>query len=231
MYEKRIKVPSRGFSTSQLFHELQELSGEAAAVWHASGSDLREIGLMWIVVRYDIQLQRILNPGETLMLQTWAQPVRHRMSQRNYLFYDEKDHCVLSGAGIWAVSDRASRTMVNPADYDLFFGTEVNGKELPKPGQPYKVPFTGSFLYQVSEPDLDINCHMNNTRYFDMAEGNAIRTTDQLCLKQARVAYVNEARLGERLDVSFGMCDNIWSFSGDGPRGNCFQMSLEYFTD
>ncbi len=229
MFEKQIYVPPDGFRTSALFHELQEISGEAAAEWHAAGSDLQKIGLMWIVIRYDIQLHRVLLPGECLYMRTWALPVRHRMSQRNYQIFDTDNRCVLSGAGVWAVSDRVKRIMVNPADYGIQFDTELSGPEQAKPTQPHRISISDFFSYSVPETALDINCHMNNTRYFDMVEINAITHYETFNLKHAKVTYVNEARLGEELTVKFGNEKQLWYFSGAGPRGNCFEMSLEYY--
>ena len=230
MYEKILTVPEPGWRTAELFHELQDVSGDAVAEVHATGADLKKIGLMWVVVRYDVSLSRPLKPEEKLQCLTWANPFRHRMSQRNYLIRDEAGEPVLTGAGIWAVADRESRTMIEPDSYGIVFETEVTGAEHPRPAVPEKLPFVGEREYRVTESDLDMNGHMNNTRFFTLAEQCMGEETDLPALRRARVLYANEALKGEALAVRWGTDRGHWYFTGEGRGKNCFQMDLDYFS-
>ena len=82
MMTERFTVPGDPFRIAGLFRILQDVSGHAAACWHASGPELMEKGLMWVVTRYELSLDRALIPGEALDITTWASPVRHMLSQR-----------------------------------------------------------------------------------------------------------------------------------------------------
>ncbi len=228
MYEVEIKVPLKGWSTAELFWELQTISGDAVADSCLTGEDLKKIGLMWIIIRYDIRLERALRPGESLKIATWAGPLRHGMSQRNYLIYDADGRCIIHGAGNWAIADRAKRCMVDASAYGLTFPAEVNGNELPRPLPPEKLPLASSSFYTVGEADLDMNQHMNNTRYFDIAESLIFGQNPQTSLQSVQAAFLNEAVSGEDLCVRWGNRENRWYICGEGNGKLCFQLSLKY---
>ena len=226
MFEKIITADQTPEVTSRIFYELQEISGDACASWHATGPELAVRGLMWVVVRYEISLNRWLVPGETLKMKTWASPVRHRMSQRNYIALDDRDGCVFSGAGIWAVADRQSRSMVDPDSHGVVLHTETTGEEPSRPASPQRIPFQNSICYTVKSEVLDINGHMNNTKYFDAVQTCA-KGLDLSSLRKIRAVFNSEAREGDSLTIKWGSSDGIWYFHGEKNSASCFQIGLE----
>ncbi len=231
MFEKKITVPCSGWSLSELFHEIQDVSGDAAAAWRASGEDLKNFGLMWVVVRYEINIVREICPGEELCFTTWALPFRHMMSQRNYLLTDANGDLVLTGAGTWAIVDRTSRRMIEPSSCPVRFGTETSDFSIPRPGAPGKVPFTDASAYQVQTADLDMNLHMNNTRYFDLVEHHRADCFEAGKRRQIRAAFLSEARLGETIELYWGIQDQLQYFSGSKNGTPCFEISILYNAD
>ncbi|MCR5088065.1 MAG: hypothetical protein K6C08_00960 [Oscillospiraceae bacterium] len=228
MLERNYIVPENGWRTAELFHELQDLSGAAVEGSDASSAALCELGLMWIVVRYELTFTRPFQAGEFLTFRTWANPFRHRMSQRNYFAFDTSGNTVMRGAGIWSVADRIRRNMVEPEDYSICFDTESTGEEAARPATPQKIPLTESVMYTVPAEVLDSNGHMNNTRYFSLAEDCIGGISQKFSLAEAKVAYQNEARLGDKLNVQWGRDGNRFYCLGTGSRGICFQMGLKY---
>ena len=228
MFEKKIIFPENTGKISSLFQILQDLSGEAAEEWHASGTELAEKGLMWVIVRYDVSLLRQPLSGGTITLKTWANPVRHRMSQRNYLVYDEAGACILQGAGSWAVVDYITRSMVDPEERGVQIHGEVNGEELPRPAAPAKLKLTEESDYIVSDAVLDMNRHMNNTKYFDAVQACIGDMDPSLRLQRVRAMFISEARAGEHIRISHGSEENRWYFEGSKNDAPCFRISLEY---
>ena len=239
IYTESVQVPFVGWSAEELFMKLQELSGSAVSRTHATGEELKPLGLMWVVIRYDIFLFRALLPGETLRFETWAGPFRHRMSQRNYLAHDEAGNMVLRGAGIWAIVDRISRSMVDSEEYGLTFPVERERVPLPRPALPEKSDALtelgfrfGSTFYCVREEDLDINGHMNNTRCFRLASQCISPCHNSGWLKRARVSYHNEALRDETLQLNWevknrseGPLMNLEATAGGKEK---FRMTMEY---
>ena len=248
------KIPKNGWSTEELFTILQKISGNAVAETHATGADLKKLGLMWVVIRYDIQLVRALCPGETIRFETWAEAFRHRMSQRNYLAYDSDGNTVLSGAGIWAVADRTSRSMVDAGVYGVVFPIETDRLSLPKPAVPDRLDrltvktlsYSGqqpemvnvsrsTGCYTVVPDDLDMNGHMNNTRYFSVAEHCIPDGYKPAFLKRARASFHSEALLGEELALVWEIQNREevlkLSLEAETEGKERFRMTLEYADD
>ena len=228
VFEKKIVVPKEGLSTQALFHELQELSGDAVSENGCHNARLKEKGLMWVVVRYDVRLTRALRGGESLKMLTWAEPFRHGMSKRNYRLSDEAGELALEGSGVWSIVDRETRAMIRPEDYEIVFVTENSELDPPRPAAPEKGRLLDSGSYSVPPEVLDENGHMNNTRYFSLAEALPGAPGAEAVLRRARVAYQNEARLGEELKLQWGRDGQCFYVIGTGERGICFQMSLDY---
>ena len=228
MLTESFPVPQEAERLSALFRILQDISGHAVVSWHATGPELKEKGLMWVVIRYELTLDRALRPGETLVMTTWASPVRHKMSQRNYLLADAEGRPLGRAAGMWALVDRETRAMVDCAERGVVFQTELNGREPPRPAAPEKLPAEGERIFTVSEEWLDENGHMNNTRYFDVAQACIAPETEIPVLKNVRAAFLTEALAGDELTVSWGRRENLWSFSGTKNGVPCFQISIEY---
>ena len=228
MYERTVQVPQTGWKLSSLFHELQESAGEASALWHASGEDLARHGLMWVVVRYEAGFARPILPGESLTVKTWAQPFRHMMSQRNYILSDQKGKTVLTAAGIWTIVDRNTRKMVEPSVFPVSFPHETEEYSVNRPKAPEKTALIHHGTYVVQPVDLDTNMHMNNTRYFDLVDNLIGNEAPEQQIQTVRAAYLNEAKLGDRIDLNWGGENSLFYFFGKIEDSSCFEISLRY---
>ena len=227
MMTERFTVPGDPSRIAGLFHILQDVSGHAAACWHASGPELMEKGLMWVVTRYELSLDRALIPGEALDITTWASPVRHMLSQRNYLLADAGGLSLGRAAGSWALVDRETRAMVDWTGRLNAFETEVTGLEPPRPAAPEKLEPQFSRVFTVPASWLDMNGHMNNTRYFDLAEDSVGAAAAGKLLRGISVEYQNEARLGETLHLRWSGGEGNVFLCGETERP-VFRMRLEY---
>ena len=228
MFEKLITVPHKPERLSALFWELQEIAGEAVVPENASSDALARKDLMWVVVRYEVNLLRQPMPGEELRLTTWASSFRHRMSQRNYLAYDKNRNYVLQGAGIWAIVHFVTREMVSPERYGIQFQGETTGFEPNRPAPPVRCPLQHSTSFLVTDEVLDRNVHMNNTKYFDVVQACSEKESSGLPLKSVRAVFADEARKDDLLTIQWGRTGNSFYFLGEKETGSCFQIGLEY---
>ena len=228
MIEKTVIVPEQPYRISALFRELQIISGDDSAKWNATGEELAEKGLMWVVVRYEVNLFRNCLPGETLTIASWASPFRHRMSQRNYIAADQDGTCVFQAAGIWAVADRKTRSLADPEKRGIVFPGEIREKVLPRPASPVKLPLVSEKPFIVTEDVLDINGHMNNTKYFDAVQDCMDINMQTLTPKRIQAVFSNEVRPGDEIMIRWGQNDTIWFFEGEKKGEGCFQVGLVY---
>ena len=63
IFEQSFRVGAEGLSTRELFFRLQEAANAQCAAYRLTGDDLREKGLMWVVLRYLVRVPRWPEPG------------------------------------------------------------------------------------------------------------------------------------------------------------------------
>ncbi len=226
IYEESCLVPDGGLSPGELFRLIQRISGNHCRRIGYGEEIMEAKGLMWVIIRHGVRLERPLLPGESLRIGTWPGPTRHGMCPRWYRIESGEGELLGTGCAIWSVVDRESRKMVVPAERGVEIEPLVNGLESRRPGAPLRAEATGGALYTVPPEVLDENGHMNNTRYYDLAE--ELLGTRGRVLKSALTEYVAEAREGDLLRLSWGEKDGICCFWGENGGSPAFRMNLEY---
>ena len=73
---------------------------------------------------------------------------------------------------LWTLVDAQSRRMIRPEDYGVDLKGLKTGEEGALPRAPEKLEQQESRIFTVPEEYLDLNGHMNNTRYYELAEAS-----------------------------------------------------------
>ena len=225
IYEKQVIAPAGGLSTRELFVWLQDAAGEQCVPYHLAGDDLKKRGLMWVVVRYLIRVPRWPEPGEALRLLTWPGATRHSMMPRFYRLLDAAGECIASGSSVWTVVDRETRKMVNPEEHGVILEALVTGLEERRPPAPARLPAEDFADYLVTDEVLDTNGHMNNTRYYDLAERCIGREGGRP--RRIVTEHQSEIRAGQSMRIRWGREGERYFIEGanDYP---VFRMELDY---
>ena len=228
IYKMEVPVGPEGLSTGDLFRVLQDAAGQQSTQYGQGELALKAKGLMWVVIRYQIQVERWPRAGECLRLETWPGTVRHGMMPRYYRLYDASEQLCVSGCGIWAVVDRSSRKMVNPDEHGVTLEALVTGLEQPLPRPLRRQDTTESGTFTVPPEYLDSNGHMNNTRYFDLAEQCIGRSAGSHGLVQVNTEHLSEALCGETLQLHWSREGEKYYISGETGDTAIFRMLLQY---
>ena len=216
-------------STGGLFYLLQEAAGTHCEETGLGVAVTGPKNLMWVVVRQLVEMERWPEPGETLILHTWPGSTRHMFYPRFYRLEDESGALLGKSSALWTLVDRDARKAISPKAYGLELEGLVTGEELRLPSAPVKLPVESEAAYTVGADVLDGNGHMNNTRYYDLAErvfGERVRGKG---LSRAMTEYVTEAREGDRMDLHWGRDGDRYFITGTTDSDKTvFRMSLEY---
>ena len=103
----------------------------------------------------------------------------------------------------------------------------MTGEEIRLPTAPTRLELTDSVPFRVPYSYVDLNGHMNNTRYFDLAEDSIPASAAGKALRLVQTEYVSEARLGAALQVRWGEENGAFFLLGEGEKP-VFRMRLEY---
>ena len=175
IYEKSmsLRVSECGFNglwrPGALLTEMQEAAGEHCTAMKCGRETLIGQGLVWVVARIGLQVIRYPSFGETLRIRTFHRPVRHRFFPRFFTVHDAQDRLICQASSLWLLMDLETRQSVNA---NRLPNTMPDNSGLPEP-----MPMPGAILqpdapetvipYQPVYTDLDVNGHVNNTRYAD----------------------------------------------------------------
>lgn len=227
-YKEQTAVPEEGLSTRRLFWLLQEVSAAQSRELGYGEAQMRQRGVMWVVIRYFVEAARWPRAGEALSVQTWPGQTRHGFCPRFYQILDGKGETVLRGCALWAVVDRESRKMVSPQERDVNIEALVTGLEASLPGTIRRPVTDRETAFTVPEEYLDSNGHMNNTTYFDLAERCIGVSAVERGLREVTAEYLNEALCGEEMTVRWGFDGEKYTVVGEAESGHVFRMLLRY---
>ena len=154
---------------SAVLTAMQELSGTHCALLGCGRDDLLKRGIVWILARSEVQMDRYPNIGETITVQTFHKPVRLRFFPRYYIFKDSAGDVIGKAGTLWLLMDIHTRQTIPAGDIAALL---PDNSEL---AAPMALPATVGQLqgeetvtrYDPVYPDLDVNGHVNNTRYAD----------------------------------------------------------------
>ena len=226
VYKKKTELKEH-LKTSGLFRFMQDAAGEQCELTGPTEAEVHGKSLMWVIVRQYIEMLRYPQPGETLELSTWPGPVRHMFFPRYYVF-KVNGEVIGQGSALWTLVDWDSRKMVSPATRGIELEGLTTGEECRLPSAPAKLPLDRTGEYTVPAEVLDINGHMNNTRYYDLAESVFEENFQEKGLCRAMTEYVSEALEGEQIHLRWGRDGDRYYITGAAEEKTVFRMSLEY---
>lgn len=202
-------VDGNGYcKASALLGHMQEAATQAAE--HSGFS--REIMLeryqaFWMLTRVWYQLKRPLRWDESLTIRTWHRDIRGATLYRDYdLFVDHEQ--VGEGVSIWVLAETQGRRLLHLGTVSELKGEHggalCKGRRLYKIHLPQGMSCVDRRLLRYS--DIDINGHVNNTRYADFA-CDALHMEEvggEKFLSSLQIGYLAECKAGEMLKLCLG---------------------------
>ena len=176
--------------------------GRGPDVW------LRETGA-WIIISWQIKFFEYPFFGAPVTTETRAYSFKGMRGYRNFRLFErtgdeEKLYAIANSEWVYFDFEKMRPIRV-PEEESSGFGED------PKLDMEYKprridIPTSGAVHkppVPVTDTDIDTNHHMNNLRYIERAE---VYLPNDAVVKELRVEYVRQARLGDRLcpDVYYG---------------------------
>ena len=158
---------------------------------------LEDYNLVWIITDYDIEVVRLPRFAEEITIETEALTYNRLFCYRRFTIYDETSQEIIRMLATFVLMDRDSRKVhavepeiVSPyqSDFDkkLIRGPKYNSLEEPV-----------SKDYHVRFYDLDMNGHVNNSKYLDwIFEVMGADFLTQYIPKKINLKYVKEVRPG-----------------------------------
>ena len=158
---------------------------------------LEDYNLVWIITDYDIEVVRLPRFAEEITIETEALSYNRLFCYRRFTIYDEAGQELIHMMATFVLMDRDSRKVhaVEPeivAPYQSDFDKKlIRGPKYESLNEPI------SKDYHVRFYDLDMNGHVNNSKYLDwIFEVMGADFLTQYIPKKINLKYVKEVRPG-----------------------------------
>lgn len=192
---------------SAILYLAQEAAGAHATVLGAGWDELQEKNLFWAVIRTRVEIVTQPRAEKEITLKTWPMPTSRTAYPRCVMGYAQDGTLLFKVVSLWVLMDVNTRAMVLPGKS----GVEVNGTlEGGEPELPRGLPVTDQeqVTYKtVEQCHLDINGHMNNTRYMDWVTELA----PQKEVESLELCYFNEGRLNDQMELGYTLSEDTLS--------------------
>ena len=217
----------RRLRTSELFRLLQEASIRHTEQLGMGRDKTLDRGILWVLLMQRAEIVRMPEYDERIVLKSWPGKTMHLLFPRYYALETVGGEPLLKASALWSLVDEKTRTVVFPEKYGVVIEGAATGEEIAMPGAVAKGACTQERRFTVPYSFVDLNGHMNNTRYFDLAEDSAGLAAAGKLLRGVSVEYQNEARLDETLLLRWGAEGRSVYLCGETQRP-VFRMRLEY---
>ena len=158
---------------------------------------LENYNLVWIIAGYDIEVIRLPRFGEEITIETEALSYNRLFCYRRFTIYDEAGHELINMMATFVLMDRDSRK-VHAVEPEIVgpYQSEFSKKLLRGPKyQSLENPISQD--YHVRFYDLDMNGHVNNSKYLDwIFEVMGADFLTHYIPKKINLKYVKEVRPG-----------------------------------
>lgn len=170
-----------------------------------------ETRLSWVLLHWKIEVFKRAKYGDKIHIKTWSRYSQKFYSYRDFEMYDDNGNLLVIGTSKWTLInidkglERISDEHIakyQPEDKSVF-----NIIELPKLKEP-EISNSATFEYTVSRTDIDINKHMHNLYYLDIAyEALPDNVYENSNFTNVEIMYKTGALLGESLKCFYCFID------------------------
>ncbi len=154
---------------SDLLIQLQEAAGRHCENLGCGRIPLyRDHGAVWVLTRNEVHIHRSPVLGETVTIETFAGPVRRTLFPRYFILRDADGKTVAEAASFWVLCSAKDRRMIFLPEVAAMVPTPDREPPFTRFSPPVPIQGSGTVLScHAVYSDLDVNGHVNNTRYAD----------------------------------------------------------------
>ncbi len=192
--------------------------------------------MTWVLSRAKVCIDRVPRWHESLTVRTWHKGQSGIFSLRDYIFYDSSQEPIIRVTSSWLIINVESRRIARVDKIfnqtDLSSLPEYQYDAIPDPAERIDSLQGGEKLgeHMVRYSDMDVNRHVNNTRYMEWAcDYSQMQMQCGEALKGFTINFNHEAKYQDVVVISSSaQPSSRVVIEGADSQRNIFAVVLEY---
>ena len=193
---------------------LEDVGGKHSDIAGYGVLDIERTHLSWVLIEWKLKIIRRPNYAEKIKAVTWSRNSIRCYAFRDFKLYDEQNNVIAVATTKWVLVDTEKGKIVR-IENDILekykpeldvsaFDKEVD--DFPKMHEPTEYQYETE--YKVRKADIDVNNHMHNLNYVDLAnEALPEDVYKKAQLNNLRITYKKEIKLGETVKCKYSFVD------------------------
>lgn len=191
---------------------LENVGGEHSNLVGYGALTIEETRKSWILLDWKVKVIKRPIYAEELKVKTWGRSCQRAYTYRDFEIYNSKGELAVIATSKWAMIDIDKKGIIRITDdiierYKLEDKRVFEEETLSKPTIPEK--FTNEILYTIGRKDIDLNNHMHNTYYLNLAyEALPEDVYNDRPYDEVRIMYKHEIKLGDTVVCKYAKINN-----------------------
>ena len=213
IYTEKFKIPLKDIGKDNKIKNRAVLEIlENIACYHSDlvgygVNNIKETKVTWILLDWKLKVIKRPTYGQVLTVNTWGKGMNKFFTYRDYEIYDNNNNLCAIATSKWALIDtekgkmsRLTENIINaykPEKKTVFEENSLDKVKIPE-------EFSNTIKYEVIRKDIDINKHMHNLYYLDLAyEALPDEIYNKRPFDYVRITYKKEIKLGEKVNCKY----------------------------
>ena len=213
---------------SSLFVMMQDVSMDHSEILNIGKANTIDKGLYWVITRYSISINRLPKYTDKVTVTTYAGDDMKYIFPRYIEVTDEKGDVLAKASATWLVLDKKTHKICFKPFENIDIPHEHKEGEEPLPRKLYAEETTIIDSRRVRNSDVDINNHLNNTRYIEyITDSRDPDFYSKHKIKHVLIEYKKEIAFNQQVDIysSNNNPEYIEAKVGDEV---CFEALIKY---
>ncbi len=164
--------------------------------WHF----LQKKNMFWALVKLYIHIERMPEWNEQISIKTWGKTSELIVYPRDFEVFDEKGERIIIATSAWVILDKENfktQRVIPENNKDIILDEHVIQGKIPKIPK-IDIHFSNDY-HKVLHSDIDMNKHVNNTRYLMwILDEYGHEFHQQHTLKTCNIHFISQTKYGDK---------------------------------
>lgn len=204
---------SNKLTNKALLGFLEDIAGKHSNMVGYGLNNIEKTSVTWVLLNWKVKVFNNPLYGETVLVKTWGRDTQKFYTYRDFEVYNKNNELIAIATSKWALLDANSMSLIKIPN-EVIAPYEIETKKVfgeePEPNKimiPNEISSVSNYI--VQRKDIDINGHVHNVTYMDIAyEVLPEEVYKTINCNSFEIMYKKETKLGETVKCFYSKIDN-----------------------